>query len=77
MQLETIGNYQVHLIAHELSESGKWDPFFSILKFDNAVDDFVCVFEKHHVEGEARPSYEAAIEAARQAANKVIETLPG
>lgn len=65
MQIETIGKYQLHLIAHEVAAS-RWDPFITIMKFDDAAQDFVCVLEKHHV-GTPQASYEAAIEAAREA----------
>lgn len=64
MQIETIGKYQLHLIAHEVGPS-RWDPFVTVMKFDDAVQDFVCVLEKHHA-GTARASYEDAIEVARE-----------
>jgi len=65
MQIETIGQYQLHLIAHESGPS-QWDPFVTVMKFDAAVQDFVCVLEKHHA-GPPCASYEAAIETARRA----------
>jgi len=73
MQIETIDKYQLHLIAHELPAPRKWDPFFTILKFDDAIQDFTCVLEKHHVSNHPYDSYEAAIEAARSAATAWIE----
>lgn len=72
MQIETIGKYQLHLIAHESGPS-QWDPFVTVMKFDEAAQDFVCVLEKHHV-GAPCPSYEAAIEAARRAGNEFMHS---
>lgn len=72
MQIETVGQYQLHFIAHELPGGGTWDPFVSIFKFDEVADDFRCVLEKHHVEGAPYDSYEAAIEAARRAGNHFL-----
>jgi hypothetical protein len=74
MQTETIGPYQLHLIAHELSGSGKWDPFVSIFRFDEPANDFKCVLEKHRAAEQPLPSYEAAIEAARRFGNALIES---
>lgn len=72
MQIETIGKYQLQLIAHELSNSGEWEPFVTIFKFDDARQDFVCVLEKQHASDHRFTDYEAAIEAARQAGNQLI-----
>jgi hypothetical protein len=72
MAIETVGNYQLHLIAQEVSATGKWDPFVSIFKFDDAVQDFRCVVEKHHASSEALATYEEAIEQARRAGNELI-----
>lgn len=72
MQIETIGKYQLHLIAHEIGPS-RWDPFVTIMKFDEDAQDFVCALEKHHV-GAPCSSYEAAIEEARQAGTAVIRS---
>ena len=73
MQIETIGNYQMHLIALELSGSKGWDPYVAIFKFDNEAHDFQCVLEKHHASDHAFPSYESAIEQARRVGNAFIE----
>ncbi|GIZ53888.1 hypothetical protein [Noviherbaspirillum aridicola] len=70
MQIETVGQYQLHLIAHELPAGG-WDPFVSIFRFDAGKEDFECVVDKHHVDGHF-DSYEAAIEAATRTGNKLI-----
>lgn len=74
MQIETIGKYQVHLIAHELSGTAGWAPFVEIEKFDDDKQSFVCVVEKRRAAAEPLPSYEEAIEAARLAGNALIET---
>lgn len=74
MQIETIGKYQLHLIAHELSDSGKWDPFVAIFKFDDAANDFKCVQEKRHAANEPLASYGEAIDAARRAGTALIES---
>jgi hypothetical protein len=72
MATETLGNYQLHLIAYEMSGSGKWEPYIKIDKFDEARQDFVCVLEKHRVTEFPLESYDAAIEAARRAGNQLI-----
>lgn len=70
MQIETVGQYQLHLIAHELPAGG-WDPFVSVYRFDSASEDFQCVLEKRHVEGHF-DSYESAIRAAVETGNLLI-----
>ncbi len=72
MATETIGKYQLHLIAYEMPGSGKWEPYLKIDKFDDARQDFVCVLDKHRVTETPLESYEAAIEAARRAGNQLI-----
>lgn len=74
MQIETVGKYQLHLIAHELSDSGRWDPFISIFKFDDDSQDFKCVLEKRHASEQAYDDYEEAIDAARRAGTSIIES---
>ncbi|HEY8606658.1 MAG TPA: hypothetical protein VIM12_06055 [Noviherbaspirillum sp.] len=71
MQIETVGQYQLHLIAHELPAGG-WDPFVSIYRFDSRADNFQCVLDKRHVEGRFE-SYEDAIDAAVRAGNTLIK----
>ncbi len=73
MQIETIGKYQLQLVAQELSDSGLWDPFFTILRFDDAAGDFIRVLEKRRAPGDACTSYEKAIDAARRAGTALIE----
>jgi hypothetical protein len=73
MQVETVGNYQIHLIAHELPPPGGWDPFVEIYQFDEEKQDFRCVLEKRRVSERALPSYEAAIEAARHFGNGMVQ----
>lgn len=74
MQIETIGKYQLHLIAHELSDKGQWDPFISILRFDDERQDFQCVLEKRRASDHPFPSYEEAIDAARRAGTALVES---
>lgn len=71
MQIETIGQYQLHLVAHELPAGG-WDPFVSVYRFDAAKEDFECVVDKYHVTGHF-DSYEAAIDAATHTGNQLIQ----
>jgi hypothetical protein len=73
MAIETIGNYQLHLIAYELPQSGRWDPFVSILKFDEAARDFKCIIEKHHASDNAFATYDEAIDEARRVGTAMIE----
>jgi hypothetical protein len=72
MATETIGKYQLHLIAYEMPGSGSWEPYLKIDKFDDAKQDFVCVLDKHRVTDTPVESYDAAIEAARRAGNQII-----
>ena len=74
MQIETIGKYQLHLIAHELPGIGKWDPFVTVMLFDDDKQDFKCVLDKRHAADHPFPSYEEAIEAARRAGTAFIES---
>ncbi len=71
MATETIGKYQLHLIALEASQNG-WDPYVSILKFDENAQDFICLLEKYPAANEALATYEEAIEQARQIGNALI-----
>lgn len=73
MQIETIGKYQLHLVAHEVS-SGRWDPFITILKFDDENQDFKCVLDKRRAADHEYDDYEAAIDAARRAGTALIES---
>lgn len=72
MAIETIGDFQLHLLALQLPESGEWDPFLTIHRFDEARQDFVCIVEKHSAAPHPFPSYEDAIEAARRRGNALI-----
>lgn len=74
MQIETIGKYQIHLIAQELPASDLWEPYVSIFKFDDASQDFSCILEKQRVSEQGFSDYEAAIDAARRAGNTFLET---
>lgn len=74
MQIETIGKYQLHLIAHELPGGRQWDPFVTILKFDDAAGDFQCVVGKRRASETPAPTYEEAIELARRAGTALLQT---
>jgi hypothetical protein len=74
MQIETIGKYQLQLVAHELSSSGLWDPFVAILRFDDDLQDFQCVLEKRRAADHPFPTYEDAIDAARRAGTALLES---
>lgn len=76
MATETIGKYQLHLLAYELPGGKGWEPFLTIDLFKDNIQDFVCVLEKYRVSHQLYPSYEAAIEAARRAGNDYVSTLP-
>jgi hypothetical protein len=73
MAIETIGNYQLHLHAYELPESGRWDPFVTILKFDDEAQDFKCILEKHHASDDAFETYDEAIDEARRVGTALID----
>ena len=73
MQIETIGKYRLHLFAYELP-SGSWDPFVTILRFDDEIQDFKVLLDRHHVSETAFPTYEDAIEEARRVGTAMLET---
>jgi hypothetical protein len=73
MAIETIGHYQLHLIAYEVSGTGLWDPFVTIFRFDDDAGDFKCVLEKHHASDKPLPSHEEAIEVARRIGTALVE----
>jgi hypothetical protein len=75
MAIESLGKYQVHLFAYEVPGTAKWDAFLSIFRFDDLVEDFVCVVEKDPVSASPWNSYDEAIEAARRHANVMIKAL--
>jgi hypothetical protein len=74
MAIETIGKYQLHLIAYELPGSGRWDPFVTIHRFDDATEDFQCVVEKYHASEATFATYSEAIDEARRVGNTLIES---
>ncbi|WP_151634593.1 hypothetical protein [Noviherbaspirillum aerium] len=73
MQIETIGKYQLHLVAHELPGGREWDPFVTILKFDDSAGDFRCVVEKRRASETPALSYEEALEVARRAGTELLK----
>ncbi|MGE5623101.1 MAG: hypothetical protein ACM3WS_08100 [Bacillota bacterium] len=72
MQVETVGQYQLHLIARERARSDGWDAFVEVLKFDDAAQDFKCVYERQQASEVPLASYEEAIEQARRTGNTLI-----
>lgn len=74
MQIETVGKYQLHLIAHEVSGAGRWEPFITILRFDDDKQDFTCVLDKRRAVDEEFTDYASAIEAARLAGTALLQS---
>lgn len=72
MATETIGKYQIHLFAYELPETGKWDPYIKIDKFDDDAQDFKCVVENRRVSDQPCATYGEAIEQARRMGTALI-----
>jgi hypothetical protein len=70
---ETIGKYQLHLFALQLSGNGQWVPYLTIHRFDDASENFDCILEKQRVSDNNVFASEAqAIEEARRAGNAWI-----
>jgi hypothetical protein len=55
-----------------LPGSGKWDPFVTIHKFEDEIQDFICIVEKYHASDQAFETYDEAIAEARRAGNALI-----
>lgn len=72
MAIETIGKYQLHLIAQEASASQGWDPYVSIDKFDEDKQDFLRVVEKYPASAQPLATYGEAIEQARRVGNTLV-----
>jgi hypothetical protein len=72
--IETIGNYQLHLLAVEVPEKGGWDPFVTIDRFDDEAEDFRCALEKYPASDHVFSTYDGAIEQARRAGNALIQS---
>lgn len=73
MAIETIGKYQVHLIGREVSTAGQYAPYVIIEKFDDEARDFKLLLDRQRVPGSRLyPTENAAEEAAREYANKLI-----
>ena len=73
MAIETIGKYQLHFFAYQLPETGRWDPFLKIDKFDDEAQDFICVIENRPVSDTPYATYDEAIEQARRVGNMMIK----
>lgn len=75
MAIETIGKFQLHLIAYQLPENDQWAPYLMVHRFDEGSDRFECIVERRRVMGDTVfPTYEDAIEAARRAGKALIES---
>ncbi len=74
MAIETFGKYQLHLFAYEVPGSARWKPYLAVHRFDEALQDFVCIQRKQPVSGETFANYEQAIDAARRAGNALISS---
>ena len=69
---ETVGPYSLHFIAYPAAD-GTWRPFITIDKFEQNLHDFRRIVEKQPVHVSGFSSRQAAIEAARQEGNRMIE----
>lgn len=75
MAIEYFKNYRLELIPFELSGTDQWAPYLAIYKFDDALQDFRCVFVKQRVSGDAVFACEAdAVDESRLVGNALIET---
>jgi hypothetical protein len=73
MLIETIGKYQVHLIARSISSAGPWVPYVVIERFDERLNDFICVMEKHRIgDGRVFETENDAFEEARRYAASLL-----
>ena len=72
MAIETIGKYQLHFFAYQLPETGHWDPYLKIDKFDDEIQDFKCLVESRPVSDKPFATYDEAIEQARRVGNMMI-----
>lgn len=74
MQIETLGNYQVHFMPLQLSGSGQWVAYLTIHRFNENAREFQCVLEKRRVPQKGDfPTASEAVEDARRTANMLIE----
>ncbi|MDO8299508.1 hypothetical protein [Lacisediminimonas sp.] len=69
---EHLGPYTLHFIAHEMPD-GTWRSFITIDTFDESAHDFRRLVEKQPIGVSGFRSRLAAIEAARQAGNRMVE----
>jgi hypothetical protein len=71
---ETVGKYQLHLLALQSSERGQWIPYLTIHRFDDTTENFECVLEKRRVsDSNVFASETQAIDEARRAGNAWID----
>jgi hypothetical protein len=74
MAIETVGKYQIHLMAMPSDGNAKYAPYVTISRFDDEAQDFRVVVEKARAAGDHLYDTEnQAEEAAREYANFLIE----
>lgn len=71
---EHLGKFTLHFVAHQMPEGG-WDPFVSVDCFDTTSHDFVLLIDKHRASRLPLPSYEEAMEVARQEGHRLVREL--
>lgn len=73
MAFETLGKYQLEFEPFELSGTHRWVAYLSIHKFDDALQDFVCVVKEQRIAAEGGfASAAEAVEEARRVGNALI-----
>lgn len=73
MAVETLGKYQLEFEPFELSGTHRWVAYLSIHKFDDAMQDFVCVVKERRIATEGGfASAAEAVEEARRVGNALI-----
>jgi hypothetical protein len=72
-EIETLGSYQIHLLALEVATPPGWDAYLTVTQFRQAAQDFIPVLEKFSVPGGPFPDEATAIDAARVLANTLLE----
>ena len=74
MAVETLGKYQLEFEPFELSGTHLWVAYLSIYKFDDALQDFVCLVKERRIAAEGGfASAAEAVEEARRIGNALIK----
>lgn len=73
IEIETLGKYQIHLLALEVAQPPGWDAYLSVVHFSDAAQDFVPVLEKFEVPGGPFADRASALDAARMLANSLLQ----